>query len=66
MFLDALYIVIPAYNEEANIESVAREWHDVVRRTGPESRLVIVDDGSRAAPWIFCTASRGSCPSWFP
>ena len=24
MFLDALYIVIPAYNEEANIESVAR------------------------------------------
>lgn len=47
MFLDALYIVIPAYNEEANIESVAREWHDVVRRTGPESRLVIVDDGSR-------------------
>ena len=45
--MDALYIVIPAYNEEANIEAVAREWHTVVQRTGPESRLVIVDDGSR-------------------
>ena len=25
--MEKLYIVIPAYNEEANIETVAREWH---------------------------------------
>ena len=45
--MDSLYIVIPAYNEEANIEAVAREWHAVAQRAGGESRLVIVDDGSR-------------------
>ena len=45
--MDKLYIVIPAYNEEENIASVAREWHEVVKNAGPESRLVIIDDGSK-------------------
>ena len=44
---DVLYIVIPAYNEEMNIEAVAREWHEVVAGIGPESRLVIINDGSK-------------------
>ena len=44
---DSLYIVMPAYNEEANIEEVVREWYPVVEKTGPESRLVIVNDGSK-------------------
>ena len=44
--MDKLYIVIPAYNEEENIETVAREWHDVAIKTGSESRLVVIDDGS--------------------
>lgn len=42
-----LYIVIPAYNEEENIESVAREWHEVVEKIGNGSKLVIVNDGSK-------------------
>lgn len=45
--MEKLYIVIPAYNEEENIESVAREWHDVVEKIGGESKLVIIDDGSK-------------------
>jgi glycosyltransferase involved in cell wall biosynthesis len=45
--MDRLYIVIPAYNEEANIETVAREWHDVVAGTSKQSRLAIIDDGSK-------------------
>lgn len=46
--MDKLYIVIPAYNEEMNIETVAREWHEVLLNLGSaESRLVIVDDGSK-------------------
>ena len=45
--MDSLYIVIPAYNEEMNIESVAREWHEVVENIGGESKLVIIDDGSK-------------------
>ena len=44
---DKLYIVIPAYNEEENIESVAREWHEVAAKCGNGSRLLIVDDGSK-------------------
>lgn len=41
-----LFIVIPAYNEEANIENVIREWHPVIKKTSPKSRLVIFNDGS--------------------
>ena len=45
--MDKLYIIIPAYNEESNIEEVARQWHDVVKNINNESRLVIIDDGSK-------------------
>lgn len=44
---DTLYIIIPAYNEEMNIEAVAREWHAVAASCGERSRLVIIDDGSK-------------------
>ena len=44
---DNLYIVIPAYNEEENIEEVAREWHEVVQKIGNGSKLVIINDGSK-------------------
>ena len=64
--MDALYIVIPAYNEEANIEAVAREWHEVVRRTGPDSRLVIVDDGSRDGTLSILEGLRDELPQLLP
>lgn len=44
---DKLHIIIPAYNEEMNIESVAIEWHEVVKEINEESKLVIIDDGSK-------------------
>lgn len=44
---DTLYIVIPAYNEEANIEKVIAQWHPVAEKAGGESRLVVLNDGSR-------------------
>jgi dolichol-phosphate mannosyltransferase len=44
---DKLYIVIPAYNEEENIEIVVREWHDVVAKINAQSHLIVVDDGSK-------------------
>ncbi len=43
---EKLYIVMPAYNEEENIQTVARQWHAIVHRLSKESKLVIVDDGS--------------------
>ncbi len=45
--MDKLYIIMPAYNEEENIEIVAREWHEVVKKINQESKLVIIDDGSK-------------------
>lgn len=45
--MEKLYIVIPAYNEEENIEAVVADWYPIVEKIGGESRLVIIDDGSR-------------------
>jgi len=45
--MDKLYVIIPAYNEEENITQVAREWHDVVCAVNKESKLVIINDGSK-------------------
>ncbi len=45
--MDKLYIIIPAYNEEATIRDVIDEWYPMVVMAGSESRLVIIDDGSR-------------------
>ena len=44
---DSLYIVMPAYNEEANITAVIEEWYPVVEKVGGDSRLMIVNDGSK-------------------
>lgn len=44
-----LYIIIPAYNEEANIEQCINDWYPIVERNsgGGRSRLVIINDGSK-------------------
>ena len=47
--MDVLYIVIPAYNEEENIEALIHDWYPVIEKhdAGGKSRLVVVNDGSR-------------------
>lgn len=47
--MDILYIVMPAYNEEANIERTIREWYPIVEKHNGNgsSRLVIFNDGSK-------------------
>lgn len=42
-----LIIVIPAYNEEENIAATLNQWYPVVERIGNNSRLVILNDGSK-------------------
>ncbi len=44
--MDSLYIVMPAYNEQANIESTVRAWYPVLEGKDEASRLVIADSGS--------------------
>lgn len=47
--MDKLYIVIPAYNEEENIDKVICDWYPIIEQHNGrgESRLVIIDDGSK-------------------
>ena len=45
--MDTLYIVIPAYNEQENIVDVVNDWYPVVEDKNADSRLVIIDDGSK-------------------
>lgn len=45
--MDKLYIIIPAYNEEENILNVINDWYPIVEKLGNDSRLVIIDDGSK-------------------
>lgn len=45
-----VYFVMPAYNEEANIEDVIKQWHPVcekINESGDEAKLVIANDGSK-------------------
>ena len=44
--MDTLYLVMPAYNEEENIEQVVRSWYGVLAEASEESRLVVADSGS--------------------
>ena len=44
-----LYIVVPAYNEAENIDNLIADWYPIVQKYNGdgESRLVIIDDGSK-------------------
>ncbi len=44
--METLYIVMPAYNEESNIEKVVREWYPMLEGKSDNSRLVVADSGS--------------------
>lgn len=44
---DTLYVVMPAYNEEANIRNVVEEWYPVLANGDENSRMVISDGGSK-------------------
>lgn len=47
--MDKLYLIMPAYNEQENIKNVVEQWYPIVERTGAESRMVVINDGSRDA-----------------
>ena len=47
--MDKLYIVVPAYNESANIRQLVDDWYPIIEKYhgDQESRLVVIDDGSK-------------------
>ncbi|MCL2051087.1 MAG: glycosyltransferase family 2 protein [Lachnospiraceae bacterium] len=57
--MEKLYIVMPAYNEAENIRSVVPDWHEMAVMAGPDSRLVVVDDGSKDNTYeLLCELSK--------
>lgn len=48
--MDTIYFVLPAYNEEANIEEVIKQWHSICEKIyadNNEAHLLIANDGSK-------------------
>lgn len=48
--MKSIYFVMPAYNEEANIEDVIKQWHPIcekINQLGDNAKLVIANDGSK-------------------
>ena len=66
--MDKLFIVIPAYNEEANIGQVVEDWYPVVEKHngGGESRLVVIDDGSKDHTYEILKACAADKPLLLP
>ncbi len=46
--MDRLYIIIPAYNEQDNLEKLIEDWYPIIERhrSDGESKLVVINDGS--------------------
>lgn len=43
---EKIYIVMPAYNEEGNIEKTVEQWYPILKFGNDDSRVVIADSGS--------------------
>ena len=43
---ETLFIVMPTYNEEANITNVVKEWYTILDNGDENSRMIISDGGS--------------------
>ena len=46
-----LSIIIPAYNEEENIENTAKVISDLMNENGIDCEIIFVDDGARDRTW---------------
>lgn len=60
--MDILYIVMPAYNEEANILGVVDSWYGLLENKSPDSRLVVADSGSKDATHNILVKYKSSHP----
>lgn len=45
--MDSLFIVMPCYNEEENIEGVVKQWYPILEGKSEDSKIVIADFGSK-------------------
>ena len=61
---DILYIVIPAYNESANIVNIIDSWYGIVEKHNGnrKSRLVIINDGSSDDTFLIASDKKNDYP----
>lgn len=48
--MDTIYFVLPAYNEEANIEDVIKQWYPIcekINADGHKAQIAVANDGSK-------------------
>jgi glycosyltransferase involved in cell wall biosynthesis len=64
--VDKLYIIIPAYNEEANVDKVIKDWYPIVEKIGNGSKLVIIDDGSKDKTYSIMQQYAKELPAFEP
>ena len=64
--MDKLYIVIPAYNEEENIQDIIKDWYKIVDKIGNDSKLVIIDDGSKDSTYSIMKKEAAKRPAFEP
>jgi glycosyltransferase involved in cell wall biosynthesis len=57
-----IFIVIPAYNEQENIQKTVKEWYEVVEKIGKGTHLVIIDDGSKDNTYKILTDIKNCFP----
>ncbi len=67
--METIYFVLPAYNEEANIEEVIAQWHPVceqINAEGNEAHLVIANDGSKDKTFAIMQSLQSKYPLLTP
>lgn len=63
--MNRIFFVMPAYNEEDNIENVVRQWHEIVEKlqhSGVSAKLVIANDGSKDSTLMRLKQLEGDYP----
>ncbi len=63
--MESLSVVLPAYNEEENVEQAVRHVSEVAETLGRDYEIVLVNDGSAGstAPGRSAVSCRMTCPT---
>ncbi len=59
----ALSVIVPAFNEEGNVEAVLQRIDEGLRTAGVDGEIVFIDDGSTDATWSKLEAARAARPN---
>lgn len=64
--MDKLFVVVPAYNEQENIENFVKDWYSVIEKCNVESRLIVINDGSKDNTFEILTGLSKQYPKLLP